>query len=86
MTGTTKGNQGEAKDGRSRGAQPGNQNAAKGRETHFHAPTSHSLKGAAKVAAMPGSLADLINAAVREYIHRHRPDVAERFSNAFPDD
>lgn len=69
-----------------RGAPKGNQNAAKeGRDTHFNIRTSAALKGAAKVAAMPGGVSDLINSAVREYIQKHRPDVVERFPEAFKD-
>ncbi len=67
-----------------RGAPRGNQNAAKdGRETQFNVRTTAALKGAAKVAAMPGGLSDLINNAVREYIKTHRPDLADRFPDAF---
>lgn len=67
-----------------RGAPKGNQNAAKDvRETQFNVRTTAALKGAAKVAAMPGGLSDLINNAVREYIKAHRPDLAERFPEAF---
>lgn len=69
-----------------RGAPKGNQNAAKeGRDTHFNIRTSSALKGAAKVAAMPGGVSDLINNAVREYIRARRPDVVERFPDAFKD-
>lgn len=70
-----------------RGAPKGSKNNLKdGRDTHFNIRTSAALKGAAKVAAMPGGVSDLINNAVREYIRTHRPDVVERFPDAFKDE
>lgn len=70
-----------------KGAPKGNQNATKeGRPASFSVRTTSALKGAAKVAAMPGGIADLVNAAVREYIQAHRPDVVERFPEAFRDE
>lgn len=66
-----------------RGAPKGNQNANKGRETHFHVGTSFALKGAASAAAEPGKLASLVNDAVREYLQAHHPDIVRRFPDAF---
>lgn len=66
-----------------RGAPKGNQNASKGRETHFHVGTSFALKGVAKLAAGPDGLSEYINNLVRNDIKQNRPDLVDRFPEAF---
>lgn len=68
-----------------RGAPKGNQNASRGRETTYQFKTSHAFKGASKAAAPGGDLTVLGSTAIREWIERNRPDVIERFPEAFKD-
>lgn len=66
------------------GAPKGNQNAAKeGRDAFLHIRTSSEFKGAVNAAAQPGGMTDFIHEALREHIRLHRPDVVERFPEAF---
>lgn len=68
-----------------RGAPKGNQNASRGRETTIQFKTRFAFKGAAKAAAPEGDLTVLAHTAIREWIERNRPDVIERFPEAFKD-
>lgn len=66
------------------GAPKGNRNAAKeGRTAFLHIRTSSEFKGAVNAAATPRGMTDFIHEALREHIRKHRPDVVERFPDAF---
>jgi len=67
-----------------RGAPKGNQNAAKeGRSAILHLRTTSDFKGALNAASLPGGMTDFVHLALRDYIRQHRPDVVERFPEAF---